>query len=473
MIRTSIKAAALTACLLATAASAANFPNSIKYKDSGVPNATAVTAVASIEARALLNRDDTTDVEITTGSFEGDSPSGYVTKVKVGIPTADGIVPVNFNHPESTTFSGNISGVISGDAVSIDAQVRGLNEGTDHASAQATVAKRPDLNVLFVSLPSFPVKGRIARVRTAITETNRQVGARANARLLIDGVEVDRAENIWVNAGGRVNVTFAPLLDAEDGQHDFTVVVDSVNPGDWDDSNNTRTENGRVYNVLDEFYSWSATATESEFDNYDYQKRSWFEQTRHDQGVGQSFRFEGSILAVVNLETLTATASGVTDGNPLFSGSTSELSVFTTPVKTRCATSHSGNPDVVVCHNPNTNVVDVDINYGTGDAIYRSWGWATRQHPFAPEEPMFTWDTTNEVHTLQSRFGSTVALTYTLSDGTNEWTANPFIASLTASSTSSHMPYRCSFDSFTSETICRERRSTTNTRTGNASGFAQ
>jgi hypothetical protein len=258
---TRVQATALAVCLLATALSAETFPNSIKYKDSGVPNAVAVTTVASIEARALLNRDDTTDVEVTTGSFDGDAPSGYLTKVKVGIPTADGILPVNFSHAESATFSGNVSGVISGNTVTIDAQVRGLSEGTDHASVQATVAKRPDLNVLFVSLPSFPVKGRIARVRTAITETNRQTGARADARLLIDGVEVDRAENIWVNAGGRVNVTFAPLLDAENGQHEFTVVVDSVNPGDWDESNNTRTENGRLFDVTGEFYKWSATAT--------------------------------------------------------------------------------------------------------------------------------------------------------------------------------------------------------------------
>ena len=469
MIRTSRTAGALAACLLATAVSAETFPNSIKYKDSSVPNAIAVSAVASIEARALLNRDDSTDVEVTTGSFEGDSPTGYLTKVKVGIPTADGMLPVNFNHAESATFSGNVTGVISGNVVTIDAQVRGLNEGTDHATAQATVAKRPDLAVLFVSLPSFPVKGRIARVRTAITETNHQLGARANARLLIDGVEVDRAENIWVNAGGRVNVTFAPILDAEDGQHEFTVVVDSVNPGDWDDSNNTLTEPGRVYNVLDEFYTWSATASETEFENYDYQKRPWFEQTRLDQGVNQSFRLQGTVLAVVNLETLTATASGVSDGNPLFAGSATDLSVRNTPVGTRCATSRSGNPDVVVCYRPSTNVVDVDISYGNGDAVYRSWGWATRQNPWAPEEPMFTWDTTYEEHSLQSRFGSTVALSFTLDDGTNHWTAEPFIASLTSSATSSHMPYACNYDSFTQETICRERRSSTNTRSGNTS----
>ena len=472
MIRKQLRTTAFAVGLLATAASAETFPNSIKYKDTGVPNAIAVTAVASIEARALLNRDDTTDVEITTGSFEGEAPTGYLTKVKVGIPTADGVLPVNFNHPESNTFSGNVSGVINGNVVTIDAQVRGLNEGTDHASAQATVAKRPDLTVQFISLPSFPIKGHPALIRAAIVETNRQVGARANARLLIDGVEVDRAENIWVNAGGRVLVTFAPVLDAEDGQHDFTVVVDSVNPGDWDDGNNTLTERGRVFNLLDQYYRWSATATETEFDNYDYQKRPWLEQTRIDQGVTQSFRFEGTIAAAVNLEAVKVTASGVTDGSPLFETTYNDFWVIDTPTGRRCARSFGG-PDATICHDPRSNVVTVDVSYATADAIYRSWGWRTRQHPGAPEEPMSTWDTVREETSLQARFGSTVALTFTVSDGTNHWTAEPFITSLTASSTSTSQPYRCSYEWFTDETVCRERRSASTVRTGNAMGFEQ
>ena len=476
MIRTTTTAAALAACLLATALSAETrtYPNSIKYKDTGVANATAVTAVASIEARALLNRDDTTDVEVTTGSFEGDTPSGYVTKVKVGIPTADGVEPVNFNHPESPDFSGNISGVITGDVVSIDAQVRGLDNGTDHAVANATVAKRPDLGVAFVLVPTFVVKGRVARVRTGVFESNGQLGARADVRLLIDGVEVDRAENIWVNAGGFVSVAFAPVLEAENGTHDFTVVVEHVNPGDWDEANNTRTEPARVYDVLDEFYSWSATASEQEFSNYSYEKRSWREETRTENGVQQSFRFEGYILAAVDLNTLTATASGVSDNNPLFNIAATGFSVRDVPAPrgTRCATSR-GNPDIVICQNANTNLVEVDINYGTGDATYRSWGWATRENPFGPTVPMFTWDTTTETHTLQSRFGSTVALTYTLSDATNHWTAEPFLASLNASSSSSHLPYRCTFSSFTQETICREQRSSSTTRSATVTGTAE
>lgn len=457
---------------LATLLSAApnTYPNSLKYKDSGVPNAVAATTVASIEARALLNRDATTDVEITTGSFEGDAPSGYLTKVKVWIPTAGEPLPVNFNDAERATFSGNVSGVISGNVVTIDAQVRGLNNGTDHAVASATVTKRPDLGVAFVSLPTV-VKGLPARVRTAITESNRSVGARANARLLLDGVEIDRAENIWVNAGGRVNITFAPVITAEDGQHDFTVVVDAMNPGDWDDANNTRTEHARVYNVVDELYSWSVTAREEESDNYDHQKRTWFEQMRTDHGVSQSYRLLGAIRAAVNLNAVQVTASGTSDGNPLFSASATQFSVRNTPVGQRCATSR-GNPEVVLCFSSNTNVVQVDISYADGDVTYRSWGWATRENPFGPEVPLYTWDDTSETHTMQSRFGSTVALDYTISDGTNEWRTAPFINALTLSTTSTNSPYACNYDSFTQETVCRERRSSATVRSGSASGFA-
>ena len=63
---------AIAACLLATslvAQSNQTIPNSVKYRDTSLPNATGRSGGASIEARALLNRDLTTTIEITTGSF--------------------------------------------------------------------------------------------------------------------------------------------------------------------------------------------------------------------------------------------------------------------------------------------------------------------------------------------------------------------------------------------------------------------
>jgi hypothetical protein len=464
MIRISTMAAALAAGLLATAVSAGT-PNSIKYDDTGVPNAKASSAVASIEARALLNRDDTTDVEMTTGSFDGQAPSGVITKVKVYA----GAGHENFNHPEDATFSGNISGVILGDAVSIEAHVRGVDNGTDHVTAHATVAKRPDLFVQSLVPSAIAITNTVMTVRTTIVERNRSVGARANVRLLIDGTEVDRAENIWVNAGGRVTVTFAPLLTAGAGWHDFTVVVDSMNPGDWNDADNTRTAPAQVYNVLNAYYSWSAAASEEEFELYDYQKRSWTERTRQDEGVRQSFSLEAAIFAAVKLESLVVTASATSDGNPLFSKTWDGFHVFDTPTGNRCAQSVES-PFINVCHSSRNNAVAVDISFATDDAVYRSWGWATRRNPFAPEEPRFTWDDTRGSHTLLSRFGSTVDLTFTVSDGTNQWTATPFLSSLTPYSSSRVVPYNCRFESFTGENVCRESRNVINGRRGNASG---
>lgn len=461
--------------LFSTASAQSHFPNSIKYKDSGVQAAKGHSASASIEARALLNSNGTTDVEVTTGSFEGGAANGTISKVKVWIPTAGDEVPENFNHLDADgTFSGSITGVIPTDRVRIDAHVTGASvPGTEVVAASATVARRPDLEVFAVSGPGIAVTGTLTSVRGYIRELNGDIGARTNVKLLIDGQEVDRAENVWVNAGGQVAVTFATVLQIGAGRHDFTVVAEAVRPGDWDLTNNTRTANQEVFNELDEFYSWNASATEQQFDFYSYLKRPWTETTRDEHGVTQSFSFRGVIRAAVNLGSITASASGQSDGSPLFDISATEFSAFTTPIGDSCRMSWSSGLEVIACYSPENTVVTVQFSSGVADAVYRSYGWATKQHPFAPEEPMFTWNTIREEHTLQSRFGSSVALRYTVNDGTNEWTSEPFIPTLSTSTRVRNTPYRCSFDDFTHEEVCQESRSTTVTRQGSASGFAQ
>lgn len=465
----SIAAATLACCLATTAFADRNHSNTTKYRDTSIPNARGAEGSATIEARALLNANDTTDVEVTTGAFDaGAATSGTIEKLKLEVPTATERVAKNYNSLDDSLVSVNVTGLASRDTVDIEAYVK-ASSGTEKLNVAETVKKRPDLAVTAVGTPGVAVKGTIGRIRGIVRELNGDVGARANCRLLLNGVEVDRAENIWVNAGGTVVCAFAPILETE-GVVDTTVIVDSVNPGDWDDSNNTNTEPMRVYNVLDEFYSWSASAKQTDFDEYSYSKSSWNESTRTSQGTTQSFQFNGVIRAAVNLNSLVASASGQSDGAPLFDAGTSDFSVFHTPVGSTCATSDSTNPEVVACFQPDTSSVNVDIHYGTGDAIYRSWGWATRQNPFGPTVPLYTWDDTTEEHTLQSPFGNTVAMRFSLTDGTNSWTAEPFLPSLQTSTRTRNQPYRCFSDDFTGDTICSESRSTTTTKQGSASG---
>src|SRR5215212_7401565 len=75
MIRTRIHAAAVLAtCLLATGTFAQEetpqpTPNRIKYQDSK-PNAKGTGELATVETRALLSRDGTAALEVTTGNLD-------------------------------------------------------------------------------------------------------------------------------------------------------------------------------------------------------------------------------------------------------------------------------------------------------------------------------------------------------------------------------------------------------------------
>lgn len=476
MTRPVFAAAALAALIIGTTASAQpqSFSNSIKYSDTSIRNASGRSGSAAIEARALLNRDDSADVEVTTGSFESTDPApGTISRVQIKIPTGGEPITKNYAGLDAGgTFSTNVSGLAGVETIGIQAWVRDIDPSrTDVVSVQETVKKRPDLTVYAVSPPGQAVTGVENTVRGYIRELNGDVGARATCRLLVNGVEADRAENIWVDAGGSIACVFSTVLQVE-GPVEWKVVVDDVDPGDWDESNNSNTYDDFAHNVLDEFYSWTATATENEFDTYSYTNRGWREETRQDKGVEQIFRFQGAIFAAVSLESVLANLSAQSDGNPLFEASATDFYVFDTPVGSRCASSFSSNPNVEVCFQPDYNTVRVDISYATADAVYRSWGWATKRNPFAPTEPMFTWNDTRETNTLQSRFGSTVAMSFQIADGTNQWTAEPFLPSLTTTVKSTNVPYRCRFDSFTGDTICGESRSTTTTKRGTTSGFA-
>ena len=457
----------LSCCIaLSTFAQRPSHPNSIKYADTSIPNATGRSGSASIEAQALLNSDDSADVYVTAGA------PGTLAKVQLSIPTGGDPIKLNYNNLENGTFAAsNVNGLIRHGSLGIQANVRDVDGArTDVVSVNETVKLRPDLAITALVTPGVPVTGTVGRMRVVIEEQNGDVGARATVRLFIAGVEVDRAENIWVNAGGRVTVAFSPIIEAEQGYTEFKAVLENVSPGDYDESNNTRSDIQMVWNVLDHFYSWSASATEEQFDRYGYTKTSWTEQSYDYKGIGQIYEFSGLIRAAVNLDTMSMHASGETDGNPLFDVTTNEFYSFNTPGG-RCYRSWTNDPEVTACFGNSTSSVDVDVFHADSDAIYRSWGWRTRSSPFGPEEPLYVWDQTTEEHTLQNRFGSSVALEFTLTDGTNHWTARPFLSPLQVSQSNSDRPYRCTFNRFLNQTECREGHDYYTYKKGSASGW--
>src|ERR1043165_7537509 len=83
---------------LSSFADVQTFPNSVKYKDSGIKPASARSGSAAIEARALINKDNSGDVEVTTGTFDGGAPDGLVASMQLKLGTA--------GSPDTTNYPG-------------------------------------------------------------------------------------------------------------------------------------------------------------------------------------------------------------------------------------------------------------------------------------------------------------------------------------------------------------------------------
>ena len=217
-------------------------PNTIKYSDTGLQPATGRDGGISVAARALLGRDGVTDLELTTGSFDGGAaPTGTLThvQVKAGLELED---PLTRNYDASGSFASvRLDGLalapreqirIQTNAQSADDQRTGIVTVTE------TVKRRPDLRVTQVSVPPNAIAGHPLNMYFGILESNGDLGARANCVLRVDGVEVDRASGIWVDARGSVSCAMTHIF-ATPGLHQVQFAIEDVSPGDWNPGNNT------------------------------------------------------------------------------------------------------------------------------------------------------------------------------------------------------------------------------------------
>jgi len=441
-------------------------PNSEKYRDSSMPNASARSGSASIEARALLNRDDSADVEVTTGTFDGSSPAtGLLAKLQLDLP---GGGRQNFNDLSGGgSFTTNVPGLASHVTLGIQANVRGVDGArTDVVSVDETVKLRPDLLVSGISAPSPAYRGLPAVVRATIREANGDVGARANCQLFSGDRLIDRADGIWVDASGTVDCVFTQAFDAS--HVDLTVAVTGVDPGDWDDENNSASVS---LDLLEPpvFYSWSANAREEQFTRRGRTTYSWGDFNSEEHGFTQSFAFSGVIRAEVPHVGMKTTINASSDGIPRFS---SRVEDFSGPFKTAggyCSTGFVAGAEVDSCYLRDFEYLMVNVSFGTADAVYRSWGWATQRSPFSPPEPRFEWNDTRVDQTAMGPLGTSVSMDIQFEAGGSTFTAQPSFALTQGSTRITDQPYSCSFDDFLGQTVCRERFSSSVTRSGSAS----
>lgn len=238
-------------------------PNTRPYRVTATATATGRSGSATMSARALIDREHHGALEIVAGDFVT-PPVGTVTKVQLKAFDGNGdlLYTSNTTGINAPSVALPLDGLERGQAFDVQANIRDVdNNRTDVLSVTTVGRLRPDLAVR-VSAPETARVGFPVHITATVEELNHDTGARATCALFVDDAQVDQAEGIWVDAGDTVSCAFVHSF-AVGGQHQFRVDVANVNPGDWDDANNTAAGSVAIYLDEQSFTAVSAWVSES------------------------------------------------------------------------------------------------------------------------------------------------------------------------------------------------------------------
>lgn len=254
-------------------------PNSQRYAHNGAKPGTGRSGSASLAARALLGKDGKTDLEITTGQLDTTATApGNISKTQVKFLTFTGEAANTLN---SNNLSGGgyvkytYPGLPRGQRIQVQGNVRGIDpKRTDVVTVGTAIALRPDIAVTGVSNPARSRPNIAVNINATLGEMNGDVGATTNCVLYVDGVAVDRANGVWIDAGDPVDVAFVHNFTTL-GTHQIEVRAESVVPGDYDGANNSATSSIQIVEPTVDL-NYSAWASDHQYyHNYYYYYSYW------------------------------------------------------------------------------------------------------------------------------------------------------------------------------------------------------
>ena len=216
------------------------FSNRIKYRDKGLQPARGRSGNATLTARGLLGANGMTTLDVSTGEINAPS-SAFFKKIQVKLFASNGSVQStkNYNVGTSPNVQLTIPGRVRGSNIDVQANIIGVDGSrTDVVTVTETVKLRPDLAVDRITNPERAQIGIPVDITALVSERNGDVGANADCVLSADGVEIDRANQIWIDANRSVSCMFRPIFSTV-GQKHLRVSLVSVDPADYNVSNNS------------------------------------------------------------------------------------------------------------------------------------------------------------------------------------------------------------------------------------------
>jgi hypothetical protein len=461
MRRSLIAASTLAAALIAlpSAAQFTSIPNSIKYRDAGLKNATGRSGSASIETRALLAKDGNATLDVTSGSFDSVS-SGSLDKVQVKL---DGDTAArNFTSVDSATFSTPLGQLSRGVPLSVSALVSGVDDQrTDVVSVSDFVKLRPDLRVTKISVAPHGITTLPVLVSAIVSETNGDVGARADCVLYADGAEAGRARGIWVDAKSSVTCSMSTLLGTT-GVHHLRVAVESVNPGDYDDSNNSGSADVHIYDHASEFPQWNAGAVEYTATTITDSTSNTSASHTEDSQSYRDVSFNAYIYGPFDVRKLGVSAAVSSDGYVFADEPSVATQWFSLPPwwgGTGGARIAGKNfHGLVLSSGAGANQVsEVNVGAGGGVVTYHAEGWGTDANG-----NYYTWNSDTSWSTggpfVEHSFGDTVSMSASVSDGSTMWQADAFMTLQPYDRSATIIPWSCYTNWWTGQTYCSGQR---------------
>ena len=210
------------------------YKNTQKYKNTSKKAATGRSGTATLTVLAMAGKNGQTDVAVNAGA------PGSLAKAQFKSFSAEGDHYSTFNRNglSSANLALSLQGHPRGTRLQVQANIRGVDgKRTDVVTVDETVKYRPDVSVTNVSAPDEALVNSAVSVVATVQELKGDLGANGDCILEVDGIVVDQANGIWVDAAGAVSCAFNATF-ASTGTKQLTVKVTGVNPGDFDADNN-------------------------------------------------------------------------------------------------------------------------------------------------------------------------------------------------------------------------------------------
>ena len=432
-----------------------------KYRDSSAPHATGRSGSAVLAGRAVVLADGSTRLVLSTGGLDDRDARGELAKVQVKAFAADGtqLFVQNHQRPSRTGWAElRLAGLAPGAVLRVQANVRGIDRRrTDVVTLTETVKLAASLQAR-VNPPADVVAGVPATVTATVTETGGDTGAWTSCVLYVDGVEVDRADSVWVDAGDQVTCAFTYQFPRS-GEYDVRVGLESGSdlaslapapPVTVDVTDPTPVPawrfsvDDRVEEVTTRYdYGWSMA-------NGSHMR---YESSETNATRAQTVSLTGT-LARATAFPMDAELSISSDAAAWQSDAFSGLAGTTDASGASCAdqwiAAHGGHLTLCSTGTGASGTTVFGYTRFAGTVTYHSDGFSRRWDNVAGQETYWTWNDTWETQNGGGQakpVGTALTLRLRVTDGAGAWTVDATAPLSAYDETTTVQPYTCTIES--------------------------